>query len=177
MIGTLPFTVDHGLALVRIVVGLLFIGHGAQKLFGWFGGPGLGGMAGWLRSMGLPAAFGIAVFTGLCEFVGGLLFALGGLTPFAALALSASMLGAITTVHWPHGLWAQNNGFEYPLVLLAIAAAVGLAGPGAYALDPVLGLVWPRQAIYLVGLALEAVGVAVLLAARNATVRPAGATA
>ncbi len=173
-----PFTLDHALALIRIVVGLLFMGHGAQKLFGWFGGHGVSGTAGWFRSLGLPAATGLTLFVGLCEFLGGLGLALGLLTPFAALAITAVMLGAIATVHWPQGLWVTNNGFEYPLVLLAIAVAVGLAGPGLYALDPYLGLQWPHQPIYLVGLLLEVIGLAGLLALRERqpAVQQAGAT-
>jgi putative oxidoreductase len=167
MMGLFPFTLDHALALIRIVVGLLFMGHGAQKLFGWFGGHGVSGTAGWLRSLGLPAATGLTLFVGLCEFLGGLGLALGLLTPFAALAITAVMLGAIATVHWSQGLWVTNNGFEYPLVLLAIAVAVGLAGPGSYALDPYLGLQWPYQPIYLVGLLLELIGLAALLALRE----------
>ncbi len=161
------FTVAHGLALIRIVVGLLFVGHGAQKLFGWFGGHGVRGTASWLNSLGLPSAKGIAVFAGLCELVGGLCLALGLLTPLAALAITVIMLGAIVIIHWPNGIWATNNGFEYPLVMLAIAVVIGLVGPGSYSLDSYLGVQLPQQEIYLAGLLLELVGIVGILALRD----------
>ncbi|HLI28953.1 MAG TPA: DoxX family protein [Chloroflexota bacterium] len=179
MAAVFPFTLDHALALIRLVVGLLLAGHGAQKLFGWWGGPGLRGMAGWLGSMGLPAPWALALFVALCEFLGGLAFALGLLTPLAALAITAVMLGAIGIVHWAHGLWVTNHGFEYPLVILATAVAIGLAGPGVYALDAALKLPLPQQPVYLLGVALEVLGLLGLLALRRpqAASRPAGAAA
>jgi putative oxidoreductase len=163
MIQTLPITLDHAVALIRVVVGLLLMGHGAQKLFGWFGGGGLSGTKAWFGSLGLPMPKGLVVFVGLCELVGGLFFGLGLLTPLAALAISAVALGAIAH-HWPNGVWVSQNGFEYPLVLLAVAAAVGLAGPGAYALDALLsaGLLSSTTTIYMVGLVLELIGLAVI---------------
>jgi putative oxidoreductase len=177
MTAVFPFTPEHALALLRVVIGLLLVGHGTQKLFGWWGGPGLPGFAGWLRSMGLPASGALALFVALAETLGGLGFALGLLTPLAALAITAVMLGAIGIVHWAHGLWVTAHGFEYPLVILAIAAAIGLAGPGAYALDAALRLALPHQTIYLLGAALELIGLAGLLALRRPRVaaQPAGA--
>lgn len=164
----MPITLDHAIALLRVVVGLLFMGHGAQKLFGWFGGHGLSATANWFDSLAMPMPRGLTVFVGLCELFGGLLFALGLLTPLAALAISAVMLGAIAH-RWPNGLWVIHNGFEYDLVLLAIAAAVGLAGPGAYALDPIYSVSLPASAtgIYLVGLVLELIGLALIYSARG----------
>jgi putative oxidoreductase len=167
----MPMTLDHSIALVRVVVGLLLMGHGAQKLFGWFGGHGLSGTAGWFDSLAMPMPKGLSVFVGLCELVGGLFFAFGLLTPLAALAISAVALGAIA-YHWPNGLWVSQNGFEYPLVLLAVAAAVGLAGPGAYALDPIYGiyaggLLASPTAIYVVGLVLELLGLALIQVTRG----------
>src|SRR3989442_7917546 len=131
---------NTALLILRIVVGVLFMGHGAQKLFGVFGGPGLAGFAGWLQGLGL-------------------LFALGLITPIAALALLAVMLTAVVTVHWTKGLWATNGGYEYNLVLSAVAAALALGGPGAYALDQVFCIAWPEPAIFLIGLAVVIVGV------------------
>ena len=103
----MPITLDHAIALVRVVVGLLFMGHGAQKLFGWFGGHGLSATADWFDSLAMPMPLALTVFIGLCEFVGGLCFALGLLTPVAALAISAVMLGAIAQ-NWPNGYGASE---------------------------------------------------------------------
>ena len=159
-----PFTMDHALALIRVVAGLLLVGHGAQKLFGAFGGHGIRGVAGWLGSMGVPAPLAFAWFVGLCEFVGGLLLTLGLFTPVAALAVSAVMLGAIWLVHWSKGPWVTNGGFEYPLVLLAIAATMGLAGPGLYALDTVYSLNFgvPNASLYLAGVLIEVLAMVVI---------------
>jgi putative oxidoreductase len=98
---------------------VLFMGHGAQKLFGVFGGPSPAGFAGWLQGLGLRPARVWAIVAGICEFGGGLLFALGLITPIAALALLAVMLMAVATVHWTKGLWVTNGGYEYNLVLSA----------------------------------------------------------
>src|ERR687885_2633073 len=151
------------LLILRIVVGVLFMGHGAQKLFGVFGGPGPAGFAGWLQGLGLRPARVWAIVAGLCEFGGGLLFALGLVTLIAALALLAVMLTAVATVHWTKGLWVTKGGYEYNLVLSAVAAALALAGPGLYALDHVFGLAWPEPAVFLIGLAMVIVGVSLAL--------------
>ncbi len=144
-----------GLVLIRIVVGALFIGHGLQKLTRAFGGHGIAGTAAFMETVGLRPGRPWAVLAGLAESVGGLLFALGFLTPVAAVLLSAVMLMAISRVHAPNGVWAQRGGYEYPLVLLAVAVGVGLAGPGAYAFDPYLHLALPAVPIVAVGLALS----------------------
>src|SRR5919202_6785636 len=151
------------LLILRLVVGILFMGHGAQKLFGVFGGPGLVGFAGWVQGLGLRPARVWALVAGVCEFGGGLLFALGLITPIAALALLAVMLAAVATVHWTKGLWATNGGYEYNLVLSAVATALALAGPGIYALDYVFGIAWPEPATFLIGLGVVIVGVSVTL--------------
>lgn len=129
-----------GLLVIRVVVGLLFVGHGAQKLFGWFGGHGPKGTGGWLESIGVKPGVAMAVVAGLLEFLGGLLFALGLLTPIGALFIILAMIGAIKTVHAKNGLWVTNNGYEYNLVLIAVAAGVALTGAGAYSLDAVLNI-------------------------------------
>ncbi|MCJ8010738.1 DoxX family protein [Paenibacillus sp. KQZ6P-2] len=121
-----------GLLIIRLIVGLTFAGHGAQKLFGWFGGPGIKGTAGWLGSMNVKPALPAAIVTGLFELLGGLLFAAGILTPVAALMITVTMIGAIVTVHGKNGFWATANGFEYNLILIAVVIGVGLTGPGAY---------------------------------------------
>ncbi|WP_139996711.1 DoxX family protein [Paenibacillus paridis] len=127
-----------GLLIVRLVVGLLFVGHGAQKLFGWFGGYGPKGTGGWLESIGVKPGVAMAVVAGLMELVGGLLFAAGLLTPLAAVIIVLTMLVAIVKVHGPNGLWVTANGYEYNLVLVAIAIGIALIGAGDYSLDALI---------------------------------------
>ncbi|MBB3111569.1 putative oxidoreductase [Paenibacillus phyllosphaerae] len=131
---------DVGLLLIRVVIGVLFIGHGAQKLFGLFGGYGPKGTGGWMESVGIRPGVAMAVFAGVLELAGGALFLLGFLTPVAAVLLALTMIGAIVKVHGPNGLWATANGYEYPLVLLVVVIAVALTGAGAYSLDDALSL-------------------------------------
>lgn len=127
-----------GLFIIRLVIGLLFIGHGTQKLFGWFGGYGLKGTGGWFESIGMKPGVTMAVIAGLAEFIGGILFTLGFLTPLAGILMAGTMLMAIVKVHAPNGLWATANGYEFNLTLLAVAIGVALIGPGQYALDAIL---------------------------------------
>ncbi|NOU96721.1 DoxX family membrane protein [Paenibacillus sp. LMG 31456] len=127
-----------GLLLVRLVVGLLFVGHGAQKLFGWFGGYGPKGTGGWMESVGIKPGVAMAVMAGLMELIGGALFALGLFTPLAAVLITLTMLGAIAKVHGKNGIWSTANGYEYQLVLIVIVIGIALTGAGAYSLDGVL---------------------------------------
>ncbi|MFC5647801.1 DoxX family protein [Paenibacillus solisilvae] len=127
-----------GLLLVRAVVGLLFVGHGAQKLFGWFGGYGPKGTGGWMESIGIKPGVAMAVAAGLMELVGGALFTAGLFTPLAAVLIALTMVGAIVKVHRANGLWATANGYEYPLVLLVIVIGVALTGAGDYSLDALI---------------------------------------
>ncbi len=170
-------TFDLGLLILRVVVGLLFVGHGAQKLFGWFGGHGIKGTGAWFESIGIRPGTFWAVVAGLVEFFGGLLFGLGLLAPVGALAILASMLTAIVKVHWPK-VWVTEGGFEYPLVNGTIAFVVGLLGPGAYALDAYLGIGLPMPETFWAGLVVVLLGVVVAavsgtLFAPAATRRPA----
>lgn len=128
------------LLVLRVVVGLLFVGHGAQKLFGWFGGHGPDGTGQYMESLGLTRGKAMAILAGMAEVIGGLLFACGLLTPVAAALLSTVMLTAIWTAHRKHGLWVANGGYEYPLVMLAVVFAVTAAGAGAWSLDDVWNL-------------------------------------
>ncbi|AET58473.1 DoxX family protein [Paenibacillus terrae] len=127
-----------GLLLIRLVVGLLFVGHGAQKLFGWFGGYGPKGTGGWMESIGIKPGVFMAVSAGLMELLGGALFTLGLLTPLAALLITLTMLGAIFKVHAQNGIWATANGYEYPLVLIAVVIGIALIGAGSYSIDAIL---------------------------------------
>lgn len=156
---------DAGLLILRLVVGLLLAGHGAQKLFGWFHGPGLKGIANWLGSLGLRPVWFWAIMAGLSEFGGGLLLALGLLSPLGSLGIIGAMLVAILMVHRGQGLWNQNKGSELPLTNLAVALALALTGPGAYALDTALGITLPPLTLWI-GLALVFLAVAVALLGR-----------
>jgi putative oxidoreductase len=128
-----------GLFVLRLVVGLLFVGHGAQKLFGAFGGGGIEGTAASFEQGGLRPGRLHAWAAGLAEAGGGALLVLGLLTPFAAAALIGVMTAAIATVHAPRGVWVGNGGYEYNLVLVAAAVALAGAGPGAWAIDHAFG--------------------------------------
>jgi putative oxidoreductase len=129
---------DLGLLIIRLVIGVLFIGHGAQKLFGWFGGYGLKGTGGWFDSIGMKPGVTMALLAGLTELFGGILFALGLLTPLAGIMIAGTMLMAIIKVHAPNGLWSTANGYEYNLTLLVVAIGMALIGPGQYSLDAFL---------------------------------------
>ena len=132
---------DIGLLLLRVVIGALFVGHGTQKLFGWFGGGGIEGSSGFLQSMGFRNARTWAKMNGLSEAGGGLLLALGLLTPFSAAAVIGTMLVASLTAHKGKGIWNQNGGSELPLVMATGAAAVAFTGPGTLSMDSILGIV------------------------------------
>ncbi|WP_219835021.1 DoxX family protein [Paenibacillus sp. R14(2021)] len=129
---------DLGLLIIRVVIGLLFVGHGSQKLFGLFGGYGPKGTGGWMESVGIKPGVAMAVFAGLLELVGGAMFGAGLLTVLAAILLALTMLGAIVKVHGANGLWATSNGYEYPLVVLVVVIGVALTGAGAYSLDALM---------------------------------------
>ncbi|WP_433945343.1 DoxX family protein [Paenibacillus sp. SN-8-1] len=129
---------EVGLLIIRLVIGLLFIGHGAQKLFGMFGGYGPKGTGGWMESVGIKPGVAMAIISGLMELIGGTMFGLGLFTPVAAILIALTMVGAIVKVHGPNGLWATANGYEYPLVVLAVVIGVALTGAGAYSIDAVL---------------------------------------
>jgi putative oxidoreductase len=134
---------DLALLLVRAWLGVTFLLHGGQKLFGWFGGGGIAGTARFLEGVGIRPGRFWAVLVGLGEFCGGLMIGLGFLTPLGALAIIITMVVAISAVAGRHGFWIQNGGYEYHLLIIAVALAFILAGPGAYALDHVLGVRGP----------------------------------
>jgi putative oxidoreductase len=131
---------DLALLVLRLVIGLLFAGHGAQKLFGAFGGGGLDGTAGMFDNIGLRPGWLHARAAGTAEFGGGALIALGLFTPFAAAALIAVMTAAVMTVHAPNGIWNTNQGYEFNLVLAAAVFALAGVGAGAWSLDNAFGL-------------------------------------
>ena len=141
----------EGLLVLHVFVGLLFAAHGAQKLFGWFNGPGIEGGTGFMGSLGLEPARFNALAAGLIEFVGGILFMLGLLNPLGSLGIIASMIVAIVKVHGLR-LWAGENGMELPLTNAIVAFAVALSGPGVYSLDQLLGVALPEPYTLFIGL-------------------------
>jgi putative oxidoreductase len=130
---------DLALLVLRLVVGLLFVGHGAQKLFGVFGGGGLEGTAGMFDNIGLQPGWLHARAAGTAEFLGGALIALGLFTPFAAAALIGVMTTAVITVHARNGIWNTNQGYEFNVVLSAAVFALAGIGAGAWSLDNAFG--------------------------------------
>ena len=154
------------LLLLRLVAGGLVAGHGAQKLFGSFGGPGPEGTAQWLGSMGLEPSDKWAKAAGWSEFGGGLLTALGFLHPLGPIGILSSMAVATGKVHWGKPVWVTEGGAELPVTNSAIALALALAGPGRYSVDRLLGTRAPRR---ILALALPAAtfGIAAALARAN----------
>ena len=131
---------DAGLAalVVRMPVGLILASHGAQKLFGWFGGYGLEGTGQWMASIGLEPGYLMALLAGSAEFFGGLALILGLFTRPAAALSAFTMLVAIFSVHFEHGLFISNNGYEFALALLAATAGLVIQGAGSYSIDSAL---------------------------------------
>ena len=162
-----------GLLVIRAAVGLLLVGHGSQKLFGWFGGHGPEGTGASFESMGLRPGRRMATLAGVAEIAGGALLAAGLLTPLGAALVSAVMLTAIWTVHRTNGLWITEGGFEYNLVMMAAAFGVTATGPGDWSLDHVLGLDLAGAGWALAALAVGALGaIAAIALARSSTQRP-----
>jgi len=159
---------DAGLLFARLTLGLLMSAHGAQKLFGWFGGYGLSGTAGFLESLGFRPGRAFAAAAGFTEFAGGLMLALGLLEPIGAALVVSVMIVAAGSVHWQHGLFAATNGIEVPLLYAAGAAALALTGPGAYSVDAAFGLTsfW-TPALTVTALALGVIGGVANLALRR----------
>lgn len=134
-------TTDAGwspLAL-RIPVGIIFVAHGAQKLFGAFGGYGLEGTGQFFASIGLTPGYLMALLAGSAEFFGGLALLFGLLVRPAAAALAFAMLVAIFSVHIDHGLFMDKNGYEYALALLAASVALLISGAGRLSVDGLAG--------------------------------------
>lgn len=120
---------------LRIPIGIILMAHGAQKLFGWFGGYGLEGTGQWMASIGLTPGYLMALMAGSSEFFGGLLLIIGLLTRPTALVLSFTMVVAIFSVHIGNGLFLSNNGYEFGLALLAATLSLTISGAGKLSAD------------------------------------------
>jgi putative oxidoreductase len=131
---------DTGLLIARLILGFGLAAHGAQKLFGWFGGYGLKGTGGFFEGLGFRPGALFAAAAGLGEFGGGLLLAAGLFGPGGPALIIVVMLVAMVTVHWRNGFFSSKNGIELALMNTAGALAIAFAGPGAFSLDRVLGI-------------------------------------
>jgi putative oxidoreductase len=161
-----------GLFILRLVVGGLFVGHGTQKLFGWFGGHGPDGTGRFFESMGYAPGKPMAYLGGWSEAGGGALLMLGFLTPLACAAIVGVMVGTLP-VHWSKGLWNSNGGYELPLVNSAAAIALAFTGPGRISLDTVLGWSTSGAAMGVGAAAFGALAGGVMLAIRSGRVQQA----
>jgi putative oxidoreductase len=166
---------DLALFVLRIVVGGLFAAHGAQKLFGAFGGHGIAGTGQFFESLGLKPGERHARLAGLGEFGGGLLLVFGFLTPLGAAALIGTMTVAILVVHGPKGWQNTEGGCEYNVVLAAAAFALAAAGPGAASIDHALGLDWGAGWGFVALAAGILGGMGALISARGAAREPVAA--
>jgi putative oxidoreductase len=168
----MTMSLSLGLVILRLVVGLTVAAHGAQKLFGWWGGPGIAGWTQAVTRLRIRPAAPWAWVAALSEFGGGLLFALGLLSPLGSLGIAGAMLVAIATVHWANGFWNGKRGYEFNLTLLASVAAIALTGPGTYSLDQALGIHLPEPLTLLVGVAALLFGVGIALGTRVPAAAP-----
>ena len=158
-----------GLLILRLIVGLTLAAHGAQKLFGWFGGYGLTGTGQFFEQLGFRPGRLYAAPAGLAELLGGLFLAAGLLTPAAAAAAVAVMLVAAVSAHVKSGFFAHAGGYEYTLVLGGAALALAFTGPGSISVDQALGIARPGETWGLAALVAGLIGATVPLITRKTT--------
>lgn len=143
-------TLSVGLLILRLVVGLTLAAHGAQKLFGWFAGPGFAKTAQGYQAQGFKPAWLWACLVVIGELGGGLSIAAGLLTPLGAAGIFGAMFMAIFKVHWKNGFWNGKRGLEFPLTLLTTGVALGFTGPGNYSLDALLKITLPTPLLFCI---------------------------
>jgi putative oxidoreductase len=159
---------DVGILVIRVLFGVGIMAHGAQKLFGWFGGYGLKGTGRFFEGLGFRPGVPFAAASGLSEFGGGMSLALGLFTPFGAAAVLAGMLVAMVSVHLKNGFFAMANGIELPFLYAVAALGIALSGAGTFSLDAFFGLAFLRAPHLVEGiLVLGVIGAAVTLALRR----------
>jgi putative oxidoreductase len=168
-------SVAWALLIIRVVAGLTLAAHGAQKLFGWFGGPGFAKLEQGFKAQGYkPARVWVSLVI-LGEVGGGLSLAFGFLTPLGAAGALGAMVMAVKT-HWKSGFFATKGGYEYPLALLAMSLAIGVVGPGAYSLDTLFKIALPQAQLFgvlaVAALIVDAIGI--LITRSAATSAPSG---
>jgi putative oxidoreductase len=159
---------DLGFLIARLVLGLLMAGHGAQKLFGWFGGYGLAGTSGFFENLGFKPGRLFATAASAGEVISGLLIALGLLGPVGPALMLSVMIVAAVSVHW-HGVFATSNGIELPLLYATAAITFALTGPGRFSIDALLGIgsLWTTPVVVAVLAAGAAGGIFNLLLRRT----------
>src|SRR5260221_4526310 len=166
-------TMDIALVVLGLGLRLTLAGHGVRNLFGWFGGPGLISLRQWFEQQGFQPAWPWVALAIVGEVGGGLSVALGFLTPLGAAGILGAMAMATFKGHWKNGFWLNKGGYEYSLVLLIVSIAIGLIGPGSYALDTLFGINLPQALLFSVlavaALLVDAIGI---LISRPAAVAP-----
>lgn len=143
-------SLNLGLLILRLAVGLTIAAHGLQKLVPWSGGPGFTKMAQGLQKQGFKPAWFWASLAVLGELGGGLSVASGFLTPVGAAGIFGAMVIAVFKSHWKNGFWLNKHGYEYALLLLLTSLSIGLAGPGSYSLDALFGFTLPNTLLFCV---------------------------
>lgn len=166
-----PQMLGIGLLVARLVLGLLMAAHGAQKLFGWFGGYGLNATGEFMVQLGFPSGRAFASAASVGEIASGLLVALGLLGPIGPALMISVMIVAAVTVHLKNGVFATSNGIELPLLYGTGALAIALAGFGPFSLDALLGIatIWTPRITALV-LAIGVIGGIANLMVRQKTI-------
>ncbi len=167
-------SINAGLLILRIVVGLILAGHGAQKVLGWFGGTGMTGWVGAMNRMRIRPAVPWAWASALAELLGGLAVAFGFLSPLGSFAIAGSMLVAIALVHWPRGFWVSKGGYEFNLLIIGTVASLAVIGPGSYSVDHLFGINLTQPVVLIAGTLATLAGV--LLALTTRAPQPAAET-